>query len=218
MKYLKMLGLAAVAAMALTAIIGAGTASATELYKYTTPSANDTLGAGTAIEATLKGGTSALLKDTGGSTNDTCTGSTVGGTITNSGGSGLAVSGTITTLDFTGCTHTTDPLPNSEIKTESGVIHKEYGTLEIKWISGTTNGTVVSKNTKVTVQSTVFGISCVANTGEGTVIGTLTGAKSSTEHATMHINGVIEMGICGDSTWTGTYLVTNPTGLTVEDK
>jgi hypothetical protein len=35
----------------------------------------------------------------------------------------------------------------------------------------------------------------------------------------MHINGVINMGaFCGDSTWTGTYIVTSPTGLTVEEK
>ena len=72
MKYLKILGLAAVAAMALTAFMGAGTASATGLWKYTTPSENDTLGVGTTITASLEAGTSAVLRDTGGLANDTC--------------------------------------------------------------------------------------------------------------------------------------------------
>jgi hypothetical protein len=203
MKYLKMLGLAAIAAMALTAIIGAGTASATELYTYTSSGPAETVAVNTEIVSSLKSGTSALLKDTGGSTNDTCTGSEVKGKIENTGGKtseGKHPSGKISALTFTGCTHTTDVLAK--------------GSLEIKNIAGTTNGTVISKEAQVTVQSTVFGISCTANTGTGTTIGTLTGVKSSTEHATMDINGVINMGaFCGDSTWTGTYIVTSPTGI-----
>ena len=201
MKYLKMLGLAAVAAMALTALLGAGSASAQTLYKYTTPSANDTIAVGTVLTSTLESGTSALLKDTLGGVNDTCTGSEVKGavgtnTTTDAGGA-------ITSLTFTGCSHTTDVLANGE--------------LEIKNIAGTTNGTVVSKNARVTIKSTIFGISCTANTGAGTTIGTLTGAKTSTAQATMDINGVITLeNGCGDSTWTGSYLVTSPAGLTVD--
>jgi hypothetical protein len=201
MKYLKMLGLAAVAAMALTAFLAAS-ASATEIY-----SNGVTQGAGTTIESTLKATTSALLKDTGGSTNDTCTGSTVSGKTANAGGSGVNVTGSISSLAFTGCTHTTDPLKNAD---------GTFGKLELKWTSGT-NATVISKESRVTVQSTVFGISCTANTGEGTTLGTL--ATAAGTNAVMTINAVINMGaFCGDSTWTGTYIVTKPANMTVEDK
>jgi len=208
MKYLKMLGLAAVAAMALTAFLGAGTASATELYKYTTPSNNDTLGVGTVLESTLETGTSALLRDTLGGANDTCTSSVVKGTIEAAGGVVPHPNGKISSLTFTGCSHTTTVMKNAD---------GFFGSLEIQSIAGTTNGTVISKESRVTVKSTIFGLSCVANTGAGTTIGTLTGAKSSTGKATMDINGVITLeGGCGDSTWTGSYEVTNPVGLTVE--
>jgi len=201
MNYLKMLGFAAVAAMVLTASLGAGVASAQTLYKYTTPSGNDPIAAGTELVFSLAAGTSGLLKDTLGGVNDTCTGSEVKGkvgtnTTTDAGGA-------ISSLTFTGCSHTTDVLANGE--------------LEIKNIAGTTNGTVVSKGARVTFRSTIFGISCVANTGFGTTIGTLTGANSATGGATLDINGVIVLEICGgDSTWTGSYEVTSPVGLTVD--
>jgi len=201
MKYLKILGLAAVAAMALTAFLGAGSASAQTLYKYTTPSANDAIANETELISTLETGTSALLQDTLGGVNDTCTGSEVKGKIATN--TTTDAGGAISALTFTGCSHTTTVLAKGE--------------LEIKNIAGTTNGTVVSKGARVTVKSTIFGLSCVANTGAGTTIGTLTGAKSSTALATMDINGVITLeNGCGDSTWTGSYEVTNLPGLTVD--
>jgi hypothetical protein len=207
MKSLRIFGLAAIAAMALTALAGAGSASATQLYKNTTPGGNDKIAIGTAnaeITASLKTGTSALLKDTGGSTNDTCTSSEVKGKIEEDTSSTPSVNptGKVSTLSFGGCTHTTDVLAK--------------GSLEIRYITGSTNGVLISKEAQVTVQSTVFGISCTANTGTGTSIGTLTGAAAGGQ-ATVDINGVINMGaFCGDSTWTGTYIVTSPTGLMVE--
>ena len=195
MKYLKMLGLAAVAAMAFAAFVGAGSASASTLRSETTA-----LGVGTKIESSLKTESSALLKDTGGLANDTCTGSEVSGNIESVTPSSNP-KGAISALTFTGCSHTTTVLAKGE--------------LEVKNISGTTNGTVISRNARVTVKSTVFGISCVAATGSGTTLGTLTGTTSG--NATMDINGVITLeNGCGDSTWTGTYIVTGPTGLNVE--
>ena len=205
MKYLKILGLAAVAAMALTAFLGAGTASATNLYQFHTPSANTKLAIGTTIVASLKPGTSALLKDTGGLANDTCTTSELHGHLDKDTTSPVPVpaQGRITSLTFGMCSHTTTVLAPGE--------------LEIKNISGTTNGTVISRNARVTIKSTVFGISCTANTGAGTTVGTLQGSKSTTEHAEMTINGVITLeNGCGDSTWSGTYIITTPTGVTVE--
>ena len=201
MKYLKIIGLAAVAAMALTAFLGTGSASAQTLYKYTTPSANDGIAAGTEIISTLESGTSAVLTDTLGGVNDTCPGSEVKASIstnnTTDGG------GAVSILSFIGCGHTTHVLAN--------------GSLEIRNQPGTTNGTVISKGARVTIKSTIFGVSCVANTGAGTAIGTITGAKAATAKATIDINGVITLeNGCGDSTWTGSYEVTSPLGLTVD--
>jgi hypothetical protein len=184
MKYLKMLGLAAVAAMALMAI-GATAASATTL-EISGAAQNKTV----AISASLEPGTSALLKDSAGTTTDTCTTSQVNGSTTVF--TGAAVSGPISTLTFGNCTHTTT------------VIAK--GSLSVTNIAGTTNGTVSSSGAEVTVQSTAFGASAVCKTGAGTDIGTLTGVKSG--NATMDINGKISCGILGTATWTGAYTVT----------
>jgi hypothetical protein len=201
MKYLKILGLAAVAAMALMAF--AASASATTLA-IGGVAQNKAI----TLEATLQSGTSALLKDEFGTTTDTCTSSTVKGTTENRVSpettrfTGAVVGGKITTLDFANCTHTTTVIAP--------------GSLHVTWISGTTNGTVSSIGAEVTVQSTFFGASAICKTGEGTDIGTLTGKKLTTEHAVMDINAKINCGILGSSSWTGTYVVTSPTGLGVE--
>src|SRR5215212_10282270 len=78
------------------------------------------------IEATLKSGTSAILKDKNGTTNDTCTGSVVKGS-TEGSFEGSTVGGKVSALTFSGCSHTTDVINN--------------GSLWIAWTSGT-NGTV----------------------------------------------------------------------------
>jgi hypothetical protein len=194
MKYLKMLGLAAVAAMALTAF-AAGTASATTL-EVGGVAQNKSV----SIVATIKAGTSAILKDTNNATVDTCTESTVSGKTVSpfTSGNPGTIGGPVEALTFHGCSHTTDVI--------------KPGSLTIEWTSGT-NGSVTSVGAEVTVQSTIFGASCIAKTGIGTKIGTLTGVASG--HATMDINGVIPMGLCGDAVWTGTYTVTSPTGLGV---
>jgi hypothetical protein len=190
MKYLKMLGLAAVAAMALMAI-GASTASAVTTLEIGGVTQNKSV----SITATLASGTSALLKDSAGSTTDTCTSSEVKGSTT----AFDPPSGPISTLTFANCTHTTKVIAP--------------GSLSVAWTSGT-NGTVTSSNAEVTVQSTAFGVSAICKTGGGTAIGTLTGVSSG--KATMDINGKISCGILGTATWTGTYTVTSPEGLGVE--
>ncbi len=183
MKYLKILGVAAVAAMALMAF--AGSASATTLATK-----GVVVNSSEAIEASIKSGGSAILKDTNALTVDTCTGSVVKGS-TSSPFTGASVGGAISSLTFTGCSHKTTVI--------------KPGSLSITWTSGT-NGSVKSTGAEVTVESTIFGASCIAKTGEGTTIGTFTGVKEG--NATMDINGVINMGICGDANWTGTYTVT----------
>ena len=187
MKYLKMLGLAAVAAMAFMAF--AASASATTLSVD-----GVTQNASVSLTSSLKSGTSAILKDEAGTTTDTCTTSSVSGS-TASPFSSTWVGGPVSTLTFSNCTHTTT------------VIAK--GKLYVDWTSKT-DGTVKSEGAEITVVSTFFGASAVCKTGAGTNIGTLTGTSSGS--ATIDINGIINCGILGNSTWTGTYTVTSVNG------
>lgn len=98
-----MLGLAAVAAAAVMAFVGAGSASAARVCMVNTnpcPGAS-TLGAGATLSASLTGG-NAKLKTSIGTVE--CTSSSTGGKLTNSGGgAGTPVKGTIETLSFKGC-------------------------------------------------------------------------------------------------------------------
>jgi hypothetical protein len=195
MKYLKILSLAAVAAMALMAF-GAGTASATKLY-----GSGVALGVGTELKGSLTG--SASLTTTEGTVLNTCTGSALAGKTTTAGGAAETVKGTVATsaLTWSGCTNTVTTL--------------EGGELEVHHVTGTTNGTLTAKGFKVTVQ-TPFG-SCVFTAATGTHMGTLTG--STTGNATMDVNAVVtrESGLCPSSAkWVANYAVTSPTKLTVE--
>jgi hypothetical protein len=194
MKYLKMLGLAAIAAAALMAV--AASASATTLEVGGTAK-NSAVG----ISASLKSGTSALLQDEFGTTTDTCTESAVAGEttwvkhangeLTHEKYTGTKVGGPVSTLTFAKCTHTTTVIAR--------------GNLFVHWTSGT-NGTVSSNGAEVTVQSTFFGASAICKTGEGTNIGTLTGVSSGS--AIIDISAKINCGILGSSSWTGTYEAT----------
>ena len=191
MKYLKMLGLAAVAAMALMAVV-AGSASATTLEL-----GGVTKSTSTTISASLKVGTSAVLKDTFGISSNTCTESSVSGTTSST--SGATVTGTLSALSFKKC----EREPVNVLKA---------GTLHVAWISGTTNGTVSSSGAEVETPSP-FG-TLICSTGAGTHLGTITGVKLSSEHATMDINATLSCsGV--SSKWVATYTVTSPTGLGV---
>ena len=203
MKYLKMLGLAAVAAMALAAF-GASTASATEVYAgnttYTGP-----------IAASLEPGTTLGLTDTAGNAIDTCTSAAVNGTISTAGSSTTTTSGAISKG---GLIWGTAALPCKQL-----TVTLSEGELEIHHIAGTDNGTLTGKGNLVTIS--VFGVSCRYGTGAGTALGTLTGKTSTTEHATMDINAIIneqepKQFLCPDTAkWVGSYTVTTPTGLNV---
>ena len=199
MKYLKMLGLAAVAAMALTAF-AVGSASATTLEVE-----GSTTNAEVTITASLEPSTTATLRTTGGLFANTCTESHVHGN-TVSPFTGTTVGGPITTLTFSKCTE------------EPVVVHQK-GSLTITHIAGTTNGTVTSSGAEVTVPSPIGTLTC--KTGGGTDIGKLTGATNGTtnltKHATMDIEGVLNCGIIPSAVWEGKYIVTSPTELAVSE-
>jgi hypothetical protein len=142
------------------------------------------------------------LKDSLGTTIDTCTASTIHGTTTVF--TGTKVSAPISSLTFSACSHTADLLAN--------------GSLSIERIGTTTNGKVRSFGSEVQVKSTFFGITVTCRTGAETDIGALTGKSGTVEGdklAKMDISATIDCGSLGNSSWTGTYVVTSPTGLGV---
>jgi hypothetical protein len=196
MKYLKTLRLATLAAMAVMAFIGAGTASATELYSGAT-----TLKVGTVIDATLTGSIS--LTTTEGTILDTCTGGTVKTSITSTGSSTGTGKTKTEAVTWSGCSE-----PTTTIALGSGG--------EIHWISGTHNGTMTSLGGReVTVNTTIFG-SCVyaveAGKSEADVHGTtLNNGKMAVDSIAMR-----KSGLCPSSArWIGTYEITSPSPLNV---
>jgi len=204
MRTLKMLALAAIAALGLMAFVGAGTASAATTCKTKPNAANECPTGwhhpiGTIIHATLKVGTTANLETTAGETVDTCTESTIKSHTTTTGGLNKPVKTAVTVLSWgsvsTPCTTTTDTLTLGELEEEAN------GTVG--------NGTVTGSGSKVTVN--IAGLSCVYGTGGGTTLGTATGG----EPATIDVNAVINKQegsfLCPSTTrWTATYVTTEP--------
>ncbi len=212
MNCLKMLGLAAIAAGALMAFAGAGTASATEL------TCTNALGNKVMCET----GTVILFESEGHTVIDSPIGniecaSAAEVQASNTGGTSETVKLTMRTLIFG------PPCTNSVVVQ---VLAK--GTWEIHTDPAdpigsegkTGNGTVTSTGTKITVEQS--GFHCIFET-TNTDIGTLTGAstatnaaKEFTHMATLDISARIprtggRSGIfCGESSpWTGSYTVTS---------
>src|SRR4051794_9151163 len=143
MKHLKTLGLLALAMMALTAL-DTPSASATELYQRTEGGAV-TLSKGTKVVVSATGGTG-KFSSTGGSLVGTCTGQGLDGNTSRAGSSTTTVTVAVTSLVWTGCME----------PTETSVL----GELEIHHIAGTTNGTVIGKNTAWRLNTTIFEETC----------------------------------------------------------
>ncbi|MGN6816858.1 MAG: hypothetical protein ACTHK3_12375 [Solirubrobacterales bacterium] len=168
MKGLKALGLAVIAAIALTAFLGASSASATVLCTTTT----SPCGTGWHIdELVLTAIGSTSTHSTGGALEATCTESSATGTKTRTGSSTTTPAWSISTASLTwgGCNQVTETL--------------EGGELEIHQIAGTHNGTVTEKWFKVTV--VIAGLSCTFGAGEGPIhMGILTGGSPAILHVT----------------------------------
>ncbi len=210
MKYAKMLALAAVAAGALMAFIGAGTASATKLCSTTVDPcpAGQHVVAGTVLHFTLASGTKALLTETGGEPIDTCSASTVKGTTINTGSSTETVTGHITALTWESCTFSTKTI--------------RKGCLEIHKIASTSNGTVTADKCKkaegieegiseVTINTVFFG-SCIYGIEAGKSIGDLT--EGNPAHFTAKAVAKKLSGsnfACPETAnWSATYVLTEP--------
>jgi hypothetical protein len=197
MKFIKMLGLLAVAAAAMMAITA--TASATTLTSPT-----GTVYTGT-ITAVSEGATSLH----GPFTTVTCQKSHVEGKVEKHG-NGVTAGGKLSTLSFSECN-----FPVTVLKA---------GSLEIHPVTHTapgveTTGTVTSSGAEITIQTSIA--NCLFTTS-GTDVGTFTGTedqKTATTTATLDINsaGIPRTGhsiFCGSSgTWTGSYEITTPDHL-----
>lgn len=150
MKYAKMLGFAAVAAVAMTAWAGAGSASATVLCKewILVCPATKIYPVGTTLAASQNAGTTTKFTN-GGSTVSSCSGSSWSALVSSKGGAGIPVSGSNETLSFTGCS--------------TAVAVSTKGQFAIHHIPGNTEGVLTLLGTQLTV--TVAGQDCVYAVG-----------------------------------------------------
>lgn len=200
MKYLKILGLAAVAAMALMAFAGAGSASATVLCK-TTPKENDCPSAWDYPAATTISGDatgSVLIEETNGVSVTTCTNGSMEGSTSNTGSGTETVKGKFKTIILSGCNATVTLISLGEFEIHANDEH---------------DGIVTSKGTEITISSSLLS-SCSFSTGTGALFGTF---KSGAE-STLTVNSVFTK-TAGPITcpatvrWTSTYNVTSPKSL-----
>ncbi|HET7455474.1 MAG TPA: hypothetical protein VFJ76_08140 [Solirubrobacterales bacterium] len=196
MKHLKILGLALVAAAALTALFGAGSAAATKLC--TSAACTTDYAAGTEIESSLSSST--IFETTGGTVLETCTGGEMNGKT--SATSGEPLRELITTFTWTGCTKTKDTIASGELKIRASGSADGNGTLTGAGSSWTTNG--------------IFGTSCVYGTGTATTLGTLNGGNPATISINTLVPRTVENALCPkEIRWTATYQFTSPTPLFV---
>jgi hypothetical protein len=200
MNHVKLPALVAVAAMALMALLGAGTASATVLCKTATSGSPCPVGesySGT-IKGSLASGTSAVSKDTSGNVIDTCTGGSAEGSAS-AGGATSTVTGSTTSLSLTGCSVSTKVIKQCE-----GEIH---------YISGTNSGTVTVKGCEVTTNTVFFG-SCVYGLSESTDVGIIEEGGSKEAAIVSQVVNKISGGIsCPSTTVTQASVVrTSPEG------
>ena len=128
MKNLKILGLAVVAAAALAAFLGGGSASATVLCKTAVNPCpeGERWGTGTVLDATSS---HVFFYNT-----NTCVASTISAKTTSNGGSGLPVPLSVEKLSFSTCTRET--------------LVTTLGELQIEWITGTHDGIIKGRLTK----------------------------------------------------------------------
>lgn len=123
-------------------------------------------------------------------------------------GAGVTVKGNVSTLSFSSCTN------SWHVTTVSA------GSLEVHE-TGTGDGTLTSSG--ATVEATRLGVTCRYATSS-TAIGTLTGSFTTGTNATIDLSGSIPFhsgsGLCGAGAvgWTGSYVVTTPSLLAVQQQ
>jgi hypothetical protein len=150
------------------------------------------------IEASATAGTSFAKTD--GVEAATCSVSSLKGTT--SVFSGSKVTGSLGELSFKTCTR--EPV----VVDAAGGMYFEYET-------ETTSGNVYSEGAEWTVP-TNFGFNVICSTAAGTKLGTVDGVASSSAHATLTVNALINCGfLLPSAILKGTYRFSSPTGLGV---
>jgi hypothetical protein len=211
MKYLKMLGLAAIAALALTAF-GAGSASATNLCSTNTNPCTGTLyGAGTNLSAKLKTGTTAVL--TNSLDTVTCTESSISGSISSNTSSGKNTTGTISSVTFTGCTDQNGS--NCTVEVKNTPWHAE-ATTETSKSNGNGKLDVKSHGTGHPEAKVVCGgfLSCTFGT-ELATLGITGGNPAAVKAAGINLSLISGFFCPSSATWDAEYEVTAPKPLYV---
>jgi hypothetical protein len=201
MKHLKVLGLVIAAAAVLAALTSAGAASATVLCKTSLTEGCGVSGwdypGGTSFDASLSSETTMVLRSTGGSLEDTCSGGTIRGDTENTGSVSETVRVTITETAYEGCSKPTKVL-------------EPHCTGEFHWISGTDNATLTTTTCRWTVES-LSGVSCVYSGGTGTNMGTATGGNPGVIDVNAVVNKAEGGFLCpADSVLELRYTITAP--------
>ena len=185
MKYLKMLGLMAVTAMALMGFAGSASAAGT----LTAPTGTEYTGA---LSASLEG--SALLK--AGFAEITCTTSTVSGSVTTNNETHAA--GPISTVDFSNCGSATVTTLNHN------------GTLTIKKATRAVSGTGVEVTVALLGVSCVYGLGAGTTLGTADNIEP-SGTDGVTIVVSTRLNKISGGFLCAsEAEWTARYIVTTP--------
>jgi hypothetical protein len=205
MKCLKALGLAAVAAMALTAFLGANSASATVLCT-TAASPCGTSWHVDELDASVAAGQSVTLRNTSGSIEATCTVATAKTTKVATGSSSTTPVGKVEKAELTwgpvnnGCTNKTETVAGGE--------------LEVHQIAGTHNGTVTATGFEVAV--VLAGVNCTFGL-EGTKdIGVLKGGAPAIMEVAVVVVKKAGSFLCPSTGgWEGNYTITNHTSTYV---
>jgi len=203
MRYLKTIGLAAIAVAALMAVAGTGTASATVFCHTTSSPCPEKWKLGAEPRFIVKPGTAGIWNDTSGGIAAKCPEGELRGTITSAGSATETVKITV---------------PGSGLvwKSVEGCIETktlEGGTLEIHAISGTDNGSVTVTGFKITIS--ILGSSCIYGFGVNANLGTLTGNGSGTAVLDIKTNFVKKEGgiICPtDLNWAEEFTQEKPSG------
>lgn len=158
MKFIKLLGLAAVAATALMAVVVTGTASATTLTCTNPPGTKVVCPKPLIIQGIKSEGRWVAHLAIG---NVECEEYSAEANITETGSSTTTISGSMTATSFSKCNATVTVLSNGSIEIHS---------------AGETNGTVTSTGTEITVE--FAGFHCILKT-KSTTIGTFTSTPST---------------------------------------
>jgi hypothetical protein len=212
MRYAKKIGFATVVAVALTALLSVGSASATVLCKKDIrpcPTTQD-WEFGETFEAALIAGTSTTLKDTSGFSLNTCTSGTLKGKTENTGAKGVSVKIEPTSWTFNNCNRTAKTL--------------NLGQMTLQYIPEPNNtvGTLIAKEVKIEVQ-TAFG-KCVFGTGAELSMGLVTGRRTEPGNETaamIHMTPVLAPveGFCpASAALLAAYHISEPAPLYIKEE